>query len=394
MHVKTTAPPSPPRRRALQQIGALGAALSLGLLPTAPRAASQREAKLLAAGLESPWGMAFLPDGRLLVTERPGRLRVVEPGGRVAAAVAGVPAVDHRGHGGLMDVEADPRFASNRLIYLSYTEAGSGAEQGTNCIAVARGRLREDAAALEEMQVILRQCPRVASDEHLGGRMALSGGGLLFITIGDRRVPEERVKAQDLSTHHGKVLRIRTDGSIPADNPFLAVPDALPEIWSYGHRNPQGACLHPQTGELWTCEHGPLGGDEVNIARRGRNYGWPVVSHGCEYDTCAPIGEGTAKQGMEDPLIWWPPPNIAPSSVLIYSGQRHPEWQGNLFVGALAGQALWRIELGGSAAAPVVGRREALLAGLQARIRDVKQGPDGGIYVLTDGEGRVLRVEP
>ena len=338
--------------------------------------------------------MAFLPSGRVLVTERPGRLRVLSADGKRAwPAVQGVPVVDRRGHGGLLDVAVDPAFASNRLIYISYTEAGEGDEAGRNALVVARGRLREDLSRLDDLKIVFRQSPRVESSENLGGRIALSADGYLFITVGDRRVIEERQKAQDLSSYNGKTLRLRSDGSIPRDNPFVGRSDALPAIWTLGHRNPQGAFVHPGTRELWVAEHGPFGGDEINIARKGRNYGWPVVSFGCEYDTCAPIGEGTEKPGMEPPLTHWARPGIAPSNLMLYTGSRFDPWRGSVLVGALAGKALWRLEFDAEKGSVKVVRREPLYADLGQRIRDVKQGPDGYIYLLTDGgNARILRL--
>ncbi|PPE69887.1 PQQ-dependent sugar dehydrogenase [Caldimonas thermodepolymerans] len=384
-------PPCPARRDTLRRLAALGASTAVpslvlpGCALPGPATATPRPVRV-ASGLELPWGLGFLPDGRLLVTERPGRLRVVSPRGELEPwSVAGVPAVDHRDHGGLLDVLVDREFAANRYVYLSYTEAGSGADAGRNGVAVARGRLDGDARTLDDVEEIFRQAPKVQSGENLGGRLAQSADGMLFLTLGDRREEAERVKAQDLSTHHGKVVRIRRDGSVPPDNPFVQTPGARPEIWSYGHRNPQGIFLHPTSGEVWTCEHGPFGGDEVNITRAGRNYGWPVITYGCDYDTCAPIGEGTAKEGMEQPLTWWAPVSIAPSNCFIYDGDRYPGWRGDLLVGALAGMALWRIVLRGPATAPTVVQREPLFASLGQRLRDARQGPDGRIYLLTDG---------
>ncbi|WKB54236.1 PQQ-dependent sugar dehydrogenase [Eleftheria terrae] len=374
---------------------ARSAALAAALAGGAAAQADGLRAWPVAHGLELPWGMAFLPDGRLLVTERPGRLRLVTPGDPAPAPLLGpIPAVDARGHGGLLDVVIDPGFAGNRRIYLSYSQACGTPEAPLTGLAVASARLDADAGRLEDVQMIFHQAPAAESTENLGGRLAVTPGGLLFITVGDRREAAERVHAQDLAYHHGKVLRIHTDGSVPADNPFVDTPGALPEIWSYGHRNPQGATLHPASQELWTCEHGPFGGDEVNITRQGRNYGWPVISHGCEYDNCATIGEGPSKDGMEQPLLHWGAPSVAPSNLLLYTSERFPQWRGNLFVTTLAGLALWRIELGGSPTEPEVLRREPLLVGLGQRLRDLQQGPDGGLYLLTDGApASVLRLE-
>ncbi|MCW5606331.1 MAG: PQQ-dependent sugar dehydrogenase [Burkholderiales bacterium] len=348
----------------------------------------------LVRGLESPWGMEFTPDGRLLVTERAGKLWVIDKyGHQPPRAVRGLPKVDHRDHGGLLDVTIDSEFATNRLIYFSYTEAGRGFRARFNGLTVARARLSDDANRIEQFEILFRQKPRIASSENLGGRLAVSPDGYLFITIGDRRVPEERVRAQDLAFYHGKTVRIRTDGSVPADNPFVGRKGARPEIWSLGHRNPQGAFVHPDTGVLWIAEHGPYGGDEINIVHGGRNYGWPIVTYGCEYDTCAPIGEGTSKPGMEEPFAYWGRPAIAPSNLILYMGDQMPEWRGNLLVGTLAGRAVWRLELSGEGDALRVVRREALFADLGERIRDLRQGPDGALYLLTDGErARVIRV--
>nr|WP_259371802.1 PQQ-dependent sugar dehydrogenase [Caldimonas mangrovi] len=390
-------PFSSPRRHALRSLSGFACALAVPALTgcASLRPGGPPRPVNFATGLELPWGIGFLPDGRLLATERPGRLRVISPQGQlVEPAVAGVPAVDHREHGGLMDVLVDREFVHNRHVYLSYTEAGTAAEADHNGMAVARGRLSIDARALDDVQVIFRQTPKARSGENLGGRMAQAVDGTLFLTLGERREDAERVKAQDLSTHHGKVIRIRTDGTVPVGNPFVNTPGARPEIWSYGHRNPQGIFLHPESGEVWTCEHGPFGGDEVNITRPGRNYGWPVISHGCEYDSCARIGEGHARDGMEQPLTHWVPNAIAPSNCFIYTGERYPAWRGDLFLGSLAGLALWRLELRGPATEPIVARREPLYQELGHRIRDARQGPDGRIYLLTDGApASILRLE-
>ncbi len=341
----------------------------------------------VATGLSFPWGMAFLPDGDMLVTERSGALRQVGRNGIVSPPLGGVPVARARGQGGLLDIALDPEFAANRLIYLSYAEGGA---DNTSGLAVARGTLRADRAALDNVQVIFRQHPKVDSDGHFGGRLAFSKDGHLFITLGDRQRDRERGKAQQLDKHHGKIVRVLPDGRIPADNPFVKTAGARPEIWSLGHRNPQGVAVHPETGELWASEHGPQGGDEINIVRRGRNYGWPVVTYGCEYVTCFRVGEGSSKPGMEAPITWWVPKSIAPSGLAFYTGTRHPDWTGQLFSGALAGQALWRLKLDGNR----VVERQPLLTRLGERIRDVRQGPDGWLYLLTDsGNGRVLRLE-
>ena len=358
-------------------------------------AAGPLRATPLASGLVNPWSLAFLPDGRMLVTERPGRLRLVSADGRtVSPAMAGVPAVDARGQGGLFDVALAADFSTTRRIFLSYAEPGSGAEAGRNGLAVGSALLNADATALTDWQVIYRQAPKVASSGHFGGRIVVAPGGLLYVTLGDRQSNSERGKAQDLAQGHGKIVRIRADGSVPPDNPFVGRAGAQPTTWSYGHRNVQGAALHPATGELWATEHGPQGGDELNRVQRGANYGWPLVSHGCEYGAqvgdCAPVGGASTGPGFEPPVSYWVPTSIAPSGLVFYTGSRFPEWRGHLFMGALAGQALWRIELSGN----TVVAREAMPIGLRERIRDVRQGPDGWLYLLTDsGNGRLLRLE-
>ena len=334
----------------------------------------------VARGLEHPWGLAFLPDGRMLVTERPGRLRIVTSDGTVSAPLAGVPKVFASGQGGLLDVALSPSFASDRLVYLSFAEPGD-AGAGT---AVARGRLGE--AGLERVQVIWRQVPKVGGPNHWGSRLTFARDGTLYVTTGDRY--SERDRAQDLSTTLGKVVRINADGTIPADNPFVKRPGARPEIWSYGHRNLQGAALHPQTGELWTVEHGARGGDELNRPQAGMNYGWPVITYGVDYSG-AKIGDGTAKPGMEQPVYYWDPV-IAPSGAAFYSGDAYPGWKGSLFVGSLRPGALVRLTLDGDR----VTSEERYLRDV-GRVRDVVQGPDGLLYLLTDeSNGRILRVEP
>ncbi len=334
----------------------------------------------VAQGLEHPWGLEFLPDGRLLVTERPGRMRIVAPDGSLSAPLAGVPAVRAVGQGGLLDVTIDPGFDENRLVYFSYAEPGTGDESGT---AVARGRLTD--AGLEGVEVLFRQAPKVDSGHHYGSRLVFDRSGRLFITLGDRG--NQRESVQDLGTHIGKVIRLERDGSVPADNPFVGREDALPEVFSYGHRNIQGAALHPVSGELWTHEHGPRGGDEVNITRGGLNYGWPVITHGREYHGPA-IGEGTAKPGMEQPLHHWVP-SIAPSGMAFYTADAIPEWRGNLLVGALAAQQIARLELSDDNR---VLHEERIPIG--ERVRDVVQGPDGAVYLLTDTgkTSRILRL--
>lgn len=337
----------------------------------------------IARELEHPWGLAFLPDGRLLVTERPGRLRFVGADGGVdPEPVTGVPEVWARGQGGLLDVALHPQFETSRLVYLSYTAADRDGLAGTR---VARGRL--EGHRLLDVEEIFVSDARTGTGRHFGSRLVFARDGTLFVTLGDRG---RRDLAQRLDSHGGKIVRIRDDGSVPPDNPFVGRPDARPEIWSLGHRNVQGAALHPVTGELWAHEHGPQGGDEVNIVRAGRNYGWPVITYGREYVTGAPIGEGTAKEGMEQPL-WYCVPSIAPSGMAFYTGDRFTRWRGDLFVGALRAQTLVRLELEGD----TVAAEERLIRGLVGRIRDVRQGPDGLLYLLTDAaDGGIWRIEP
>jgi glucose/arabinose dehydrogenase len=336
----------------------------------------------VAEGLEHPWGIAFLPDGRALVTERPGRLRVVAKDGTVGPALDGVPAVAATGQGGLLGIALDPDFASNRLVYLSYAEP----REGGNGTSVARGQLEE--RGLVDVEVIFRQQPTVPGRHHFGSRLVFARDGRLFVTLGDRN--SERARAQTLDSHIGKVVRIERDGSVPADNPFVGRADALPEIWSYGHRNIQGAALHPGTGELWTNEHGPKGGDELNRTLAGLNYGWPKVSYGVEYSG-ATISESPTAPGIEPPAHYWVP-SIATSGLLFYTGDRFPDWRGNAFVGGLKSKQLARLVLDGDK----VVHEQALLHGvIDQRIRDVVQGPDGLIYLLTDEDnGRLLRIEP
>lgn len=347
-----------------------------------------------ATGLENPWSLAFLPDGRALVTERPGRMRIVATDGTISAPLTGVPAVQAKGQGGLLDVALDPGFADNHTIWFTYSEP-SGDKAGT---AVARARL--GATGLEDVQVMLRQEPKVEGANHFGSRLAFAKDGKLFVTFGERQ--RYRDSAQSLTATFGKVVRINPDGSIPPDNPFVGRNDARPEIWSYGHRNPQGAAVHPVTGVLWTIEHGARGGDELNHPEPGRNYGWPVITYGKDYSG-AKIGEGTAKAGMEQPVHYWDP-SIAPSGLLIYTGTRFPTWTGSFIIGAMAGQGLTRLTVKengpvpatvGQPAASYTVTEERMKDGIERRIRDVRQGPDGLVYVLTDASaGEILRLEP
>lgn len=341
----------------------------------------------IARGLNKPWAIDFLPGGAMIVTERPGRLRLVSPSGRVSPPIAGVPRVDPRGQGGLLDVAVHPEFARNRLIYLTYAEPGPG---GVNSTAAARGRLSEDGTRLTGVEVIFRQTPKLASTLHYGSRLVFDGKGHIYITTGERSYDQFRVQAQALDSLLGKVVRLKEDGSVPADNPFVGRTGARPEIWSYGHRNVQGADIHPETGKLWTIEHGPRGGDEINIPQPGLNYGWPVVSHGVNYDG-TPVGTGKADApGMADPIVTWTPV-IAPCGMTFYTGRAFVGWKGNLLIAGLRSRAIVRLELDGER----VVHEERLLTRLSTRIRDVAVGPDGAVYAATDQiDGRILRLTP
>jgi glucose/arabinose dehydrogenase len=336
----------------------------------------------VAGGLDHPWSVAFLPDGRMLVTERPGRLRVVGADGTVAARpIDGLPQVAAVGQGGLLDVALHPKFAENGWIYLSYA-ARDGTGVGTE---VVRGRLAGE--RLVELQPIFRMQPKSGGGRHFGSRLVFDRDGHLLITLGDRG---EQDRAQRLDDHAGKVVRLHDDGRVPADNPFAQQAGARPEIFSLGNRNVQGAALHPRTGALWAHEHGPQGGDEVNVIRGGVNYGWPVITYGVNYGLGTRIGEGTAKPGMAQPILYWVP-SIAPSGMAFYDGDRFPRWKGDLFVGALRDRMLVRLRLDGEK----VVKQERMLQGALGRIRDVRAGPDGFLYLLTDeGDGRLVRLEP
>ena len=364
----------------------------------------------LATDLVNPWSLAFLPDGRMLITQREGtvlregqlRLRKADGSAEIGGndLISGVPAVEVTGQGGLLDVVLDPAFSTNRRIYLSFSEQDS-ANSALNGTSVARAELDLANRRLDNLTVIYRQTPKVNSGGHFGSRLAFDRAGYLFVTMGERLNDDQRGFAQDLTRGHGKVVRITTDGAPAPGNPNFGVAGAQPHIWSYGHRTPQGAALHPSTGELWTHEHGPAGGDEVNRTLPGRNYGWPVISYGQEYGSNTQVGEGTAKAGMEQPVTYWETSDgspwtgggkssIAPSGMAFYTSSRLDGWKGNLFAGALAGRALWRLTLNGNS----VTARERLLADRQERIRDVRQGPDGWLYLLTDGNpGKLLRLE-
>ena len=343
----------------------------------------------VVSGLEHPWALAFLPDGAMLVTERPGRLRRIGADGAVSAPIAGLPEIFVDGQAGLLDVVLSPDFAKDRLVYVSFAEPNlRGNKAGT---AVARGRLEGDAGqgyALRDVAVIYRQEPKLSSGTHVGSRLVFDDDGFLFVAQGENRVAEA---AQALDKLQGKLVRIRPDGSVPEDNPFVGREGARPEIWSYGHRNMQGAALHPVTRRLWTSEHGPMGGDELNIPEPGRNYGWPVVTHGVDYSGSPVKGSvGKAADGMQPPHHVWPV-SPAVSGMLFYSGKAFPAWKGNLFVGALAKSALIRLELDGDR----IVHEERLLTDRHQRIRDVREGPDGAIYVLVDdADGRLLRIQP
>ncbi len=352
----------------------------------APQAAV---AETVATGLEHPWAVAFLAEGRFLVTERPGRMRIVQADGRINPPLQGVPEVAAGGQGGMLDVITDSDYARNRTIYFCYAEPGPGRSNST---ALARARLSNDGRSLEQLRVLFSQKPKYASSAHFGCRIverkvAGKPDGTLFLTLGDRY--DRRDDAQTLDNHHGKIVRVGKDGSIPKDNPFVGKPGALPEIWSYGHRNVQGATLAPD-GTLWTLEHGPRGGDEINLPQPGRNYGWPVITYGKEYSG-ATIGRGLRTQvGMEQPLYYWDP-SIAPSGMAFVSSDRYPGWKGDLMVAALKFQYLARLQL---KEGKVVAEHK-LLPDVGQRLRDVRQGPDGWLYLVTDSnEGRLLRVKP
>lgn len=355
----------------------------------------QLSVSTVATGLVNPWSLAFLPDGRMLVTEKPGRLRIVQPGGTLSAPITGVPAVSSSGQGGMFDVVLARDFQTSRRIFLAYAENGTGAEAGRNGLAVGRAELSADGAALLNWRVIYRQAPKVASSQHFGGRLVTTPDGMLFITTGDRSLASERGRAQLLEFGHGKVFRVAADGSAPRDSPFNFLRSAQRGIYSLGHRNPQGAALHPETGELWITEHGPQGGDELNRMRPGANYGWPLVSYGCEYGSpvgnCTPVGGATSAAGFTEPVTYWVPTSMAPSGLVIHSGNGAPQWKGDFFMGALAGRAVWQVKMNGTQ----VVSRAVLNTGLNERIRDVREGPDGALYLLTDSSnGRVLRVQP
>ncbi|WP_181700972.1 PQQ-dependent sugar dehydrogenase [Chthonobacter albigriseus] len=364
----------------------LAGAVALTLIAGPAAAAGAVETTVVAEGLDQPWGLDFLPDGSMIVTEKSGALRLVAADGTVSEPIAGVPEVDTRSQGGLLDVTLHPDFANNRFVYFSYAEAGEG---GTST-AVARGRLSADGRSLEFVERIFQQQPKVDSTKHYGSRIVFDGQGHVFVTLGERSDEEFRGQAQDLDSHLGKIVRLNEDGSVPADNPFVGRDGARPEIWSYGHRNVQAAVLHPETGALWEIEHGPMGGDELNIAEAGKNYGWPLVSYGKNYSG-TPVNEGEAEgEGFEPPIIQWTPV-IAPSGMIVYGGDAFPDWKGDVFVGGLRSTALVRLEVNGKD----VREAERLLEDQGNRIRDVAEGPDGAIYVITDdSNGQIIRLMP
>ena len=354
----------------------------------------------VASGLQFPWGMDFLPDGRILVTERDGRLRVVSPGGNLSSPVDGLLAVDDRGQGGLLDIALHPDFATNQLVYWTFSEPQGGNRNGTS---VARGRLLDSAVdgvvagvvagaapRIDNAQVIFRQAPTLNSALHFGGRLVWAPDGTLFVTMGDRSITAGRMQSQSMDSLIGKIARINADGSVPADNPFAGRAGVPQQMFSIGHRNVQAATLHPGTGELWEVEHGTRGGDEINIVHGGRDYGWPTIAYGIEYSGAPITGAITQRAGMEQPVYYWDPV-IAPSGMAFYTGALFPEWQGSLFVGGLATEDLVRLSIEGER----VTGEERLLRDVSERIRDVVQGPDGALYLLTDNiRGRILKLVP
>jgi glucose/arabinose dehydrogenase len=348
---------------------------------------------VFASGLDTPWGMAFLPDGRLLVTQKAGSLVLVSADGTTKSTISGAPPVDASGQGGLLDVALDPQFslANNRRIYLAFSEPGMN---GTNGTAVARADLNAGLTALENVTVIFQQLPKKVSSGHYGSRIIFRPDGTMFVTLGERQMPINATnEAQSLTSLLGKVVRITTAGAPAPGNPYITDANPLTRfVWSYGHRNPQAAALHPTTGELWVTEHGPQGGDEVNLSLAGRNFGWPAVSYGCNYGdpvgTACRIGGGTHKAPYTPPVAYWYPTSTAPGGAMFYTGARFPEWQGNLLVGGLAGRTLYRFVINGNA---IVGQ-EPFFAG-QHEVRDLKQGPDGWIYMISRNTNQIHRIE-
>jgi glucose/arabinose dehydrogenase len=351
--------------------------------PAFGSSAGELEVRTIARGLANPWALAFLSDGTMLVTERPGRMRIVTSAGQVSSPLKGVPEVWASGQGGLLDVVVDKSFAQNRTLYFCFAERTEGGGR----TAVARAKLADGNGRLDDVKIIFRQQGPLSSGNHYGCRIAQADDGNLFVALGDHFT--HRDQAQNLGNHLGKLIRIAPDGSVPSGNPFAGRTDARPEIWSYGHRNVQALAINPASGDPWEIEHGPRGGDELNLIGKGKNYGWPVIGFGIDYSG-AKIHDATAKDGMEQPLKYWVP-SIAPSGMAFYTGTLFPKWNGSLFTGALRGAMLVRLTLNGNA----VTSEERLLQNLHERIRDVRQGPDGALWLLTDSSnGRVLRVAP
>jgi glucose/arabinose dehydrogenase len=340
---------------------------------------------VVATGLEHPWAVEPLPGGDLLVTERPGRLRLVSATGQLGRPIAGLPRVDARGQGGLLDIALSPSFAADRMVYWSFAEP----RRGGNATSVARGVLSVDGARLEQVEVIFRALPVYDGDKHFGSRLAFGPDGMLYVTLGERSDAPMRPQAQQLDSHMGKILRLNPDGSAPADNPFVGQSGALPEIWTLGHRNVQASAFDAE-GRFWDVEHGTQGGDELNLIEKGKNYGWPVMAYGEEYAGTPIPGAVTAREGMEQPVYYWDPV-IAPSGAQFYTGDAFPEWRGNLFIGSLKDMRLVRLTLAGNR----VTGEEHLLTDRGQRVRDVRQGPDGALYLVTDQpNGELWKIAP
>ena len=344
------------------------------------------QVKVIAQGLENIWAMVFLPDGRMLVNERAGRMRIVTIDGKVGEPLGGLPKIFAQGQGGLLDVVLAPDFVTSNKIYFSYSEPGAGKQSNLNSTAVSFATL--NGSKLENVTRVFSQHPKINSTAHFGSRLVWAPDGTLFLTLGDRY--SEKVKAQTLDNHQGKVIRINADGSVPNDNPFVKTPGALPEIWSYGHRNMQGAAINPLSKKLWTGEHGPQGGDELNIDEAGKNYGWPVITYGENYGG-GKIGEGTHKKGMEQPVYKWVP-SIATAGFIFYTKDKFPQWKNNILLASLREQTLVRLVLEGD---KIVQEERLLKKELGQRLRSVVQGPDGLIYLATDeGKGKILQLSP